>query len=838
MSFIGSRRAADGEQSKSKRFANGDSYTGSWQNQKPHGEGRYTWADGSTYDGYWRDGVRHGVGRFVWPSGAAYQGEWRDGYMHGTGTLDGPPCSEDPGGHAAALAALGYGGAGCSARYQGGWVRDSKHGLGKQLWSNGDVYEGLWRAGVPEGPGRYIFAEGSEYDGEWRDGLMAGHGTFVWASGERYEGQWKDGMQHGLGVLSLPDASLYDSQWQSGRRHGMCLYKPGDALSRRASLVQVASPGPGPAYAPPPSPGQPEAALHHDGNCRMQEGHHVTWAADPPDLRQHKLLRSFTRKPQQPPLPFPGAVAGGEGGGGSLALPAAIRVYDQGTIQQEWPLPQEEADYILTHMGQSRPESSFGWLLRKSSAGSGSPGPGGAGADKGKKKLGEAILKGHASYDLMLNLQLGIRYSISQMTAEACPKELAPQDYQLKVKQFFPQGGTEVTPVHSNEEFEWKDYCPMAFRKLRELYSLDAASYMLSLCSDAALRQLNSPGKSGSVFFLSHDDRFFVKTLRKGEVLLLYNMLPIYCKHMAHHPHSLLTRFFGLHRIKTVSKQVVYFVVMGNLFNTVVQLHKKFDLKGSRLGRTAGPSAAQDPHAICKDLDLHMTFKLEEGWLERLTDQLKADCSLLEACHIMDYSLLLGVNFRDRNGLMDEASVRMRPQNFAERSPTADYNSTFPRLAERVSKSKIPAEARSALLTLIRARLGGSRDAAAAARRSSVALYEPGVADPAVRHHRLGGASGATSAADQLALQLGQSHVQLGINMPALATTQGVKGMSGMAEGVVLYFGIIDILQDYNGAKRLEHRLKSLMHDSYSISVTDPKTYAQRFQSFLRSVFT
>ncbi|GFH24533.1 1-phosphatidylinositol-4-phosphate 5-kinase, partial [Haematococcus lacustris] len=220
------------------------------------------------------------------PKGAAYQGEWRDGYMHGTGTLDGPPCSEDPGGHAAALAALGYGGAGCSARYQGGWVRDSKHGLGKQLWSNGDVYEGLWRAGVPEGPGRYIFAEGSEYDGEWRDGLMAGHGTFVWASGERYEGQWKDGMQHGLGVLSLPDASLYDSQWQSGRRHGMCLYKPGEALSRRASLVQVASPGPGPGYAPPPSPGQPEAALHHDGNCRMQEGHHVTWAADTPDLRQ------------------------------------------------------------------------------------------------------------------------------------------------------------------------------------------------------------------------------------------------------------------------------------------------------------------------------------------------------------------------------------------------------------------------------------------------------------------------------------------------------------------------------------------------------------------------
>jgi len=29
------------------------------------------------------------------------------------------------------------------------------------------------------------------------------------------------------------------------------------------------------------------------------------------------------------------------------------------------------------------------------------------------------------------------------------------------------------------------------------------------------LRELPSPGKSGSVFFLSHDDRFIIKTMRK-----------------------------------------------------------------------------------------------------------------------------------------------------------------------------------------------------------------------------------------------------------------------------------------------------------------------------------
>ncbi len=43
--------------------------------------------------------------------------------------------------------------------------------------------------------------------------------------------------------------------------------------------------------------------------------------------------------------------------------------------------------------------------------------------------------------------------------------------------------------------------------------------------------------------------------------------------------------------------------------------------------------------------------------------------------------------------------------------------------------------------------------------------------------------------------------------------------------------------QDYNHSKRLEHGIKSLVHDSKTISVTDPQSYAQRFITFIRSVF-
>ena len=37
----------------------------------------------------------------------------------------------------------------------------------------------------------------------------------------------------------------------------------------------------------------------------------------------------------------------------------------------------------------------------------------------------------------------------------------------------------------------------------------------MQFAGDQALRELPSPGKSGSVFFLSHDDKYIIKTVRK-----------------------------------------------------------------------------------------------------------------------------------------------------------------------------------------------------------------------------------------------------------------------------------------------------------------------------------
>ena len=49
--------STSGSYRQSKKFPNGDTYSGGWRNGVPEGEGRYCWADGSTYEGGWR--VQH-----------------------------------------------------------------------------------------------------------------------------------------------------------------------------------------------------------------------------------------------------------------------------------------------------------------------------------------------------------------------------------------------------------------------------------------------------------------------------------------------------------------------------------------------------------------------------------------------------------------------------------------------------------------------------------------------------------------------------------------------------------------------------------------------------------
>ncbi|KAG4915453.1 hypothetical protein JHK87_053010 [Glycine soja] len=110
-------------------------------------------------------------------------------------------------------------------------------------------------------------------------------------------------------------------------------------------------------------------------------------------------------------------------------------------------------------------------------------------------------------------------------------KELRPGDFDSNEKFWtrFPSEGSKFTPQHHSVDFRWKDYCPMVFR---ELFAIDPADYMLAICGSDTLREMSSPGKSGSIFYLTQDDRFIIKTVKKSKVKVLIRMLPSYYQHV------------------------------------------------------------------------------------------------------------------------------------------------------------------------------------------------------------------------------------------------------------------------------------------------------------------
>ncbi|KAH9734888.1 phosphatidylinositol 4-phosphate 5-kinase 9 [Citrus sinensis] len=718
---------------------NGESYSGSLLGNLPEGLGKYIWSDGCIYEGEWRRGMRHGNGKIRWPSGTVYEGEFSGGYIHGTGTYIGSD----------------------GLTYKGRWRLNLKHGLGYQVYPNGDVFEGSWIQGAAEGPGKYTWANRDVYLGNMKGGKMSGKGTLTWTNGDSFEGSWLNGMMHGFGVYTWSDGGSYVGTWSRGLKDGKGTFYPNgiqlsvlqepylNALRIRGLLPDMRR--------------QTHAHAHHASSVEManakvpgnrgsrrisadkiskgnlinlEQSHRGNVSLE----RRWSLEVSFEKViGHDSSLELSESISEGmEKASDKNVAPILEREYIQGVLISEFVLNNSFSQ-------SSRREKRRQRKLVKE-----------------VKRPGETIIKGHRSYDLMLSLQLGIRYTVGKITPVQ-RRDVRASDFGPRASFWmnFPKEGSQLTPPHQSEDFKWKDYCPMVFRNLREMFKIDAADYMMSICGNDALRELSSPGKSGSIFFLSQDDRFMIKTLRKSEVKVLLRMLPTYHDHVRSYENTLVTKFFGLHRIKPSSGQKFRFVVMGNMFCTELRIHRRFDLKGSSLGRSTD-NIEIDENTTLKDLDLNYCFYLEPSWREDLLKQIEIDSKFLEAQQIMDYSLLLGVHYR-------------APQHL--RSLTTIREDGLGIVAEE--------------------------DCAVGFRNEKI------------------------------------QHIQLGVNMPARAEQIPGKqeDLFHQSYDVVLYLGIIDILQEYNMSKKIEHAYKSLQFDSISISAVDPTFYSHRFLEFIEKVF-
>ena len=213
----------------------------------------------------------------------------------------------------------------------------------------------------------------------------------------------------------------------------------------------------------------------------------------------------------------------------------------------------------------------------------------------------------------------------------------------------FSSLGNELTPS-VKYDFKFKDYAPWVFRSLREQsFHLDPADYLLSLTEKYILSELGSPGKSGSFFYFSRDYRFIIKTIHYNEHKFIRKILKDYHIHVRRNPHTLLSRFYGLHRVKLPRGRKIHFVIMNNLFPPHKDIHETYDLKGSTVGRLypEEDAAEKQNKVTLKDLNwINRGKRLELGPEKRafLTEQLKRDAQFLKMVYVMDYSLLVGVH--------------------------------------------------------------------------------------------------------------------------------------------------------------------------------------------------
>jgi 1-phosphatidylinositol-4-phosphate 5-kinase len=202
-------------------------------------------------------------------------------------------------------------------------------------------------------------------------------------------------------------------------------------------------------------------------------------------------------------------------------------------------------------------------------------------------------------------------------------------------------------------DFKFKDYAPWVFRELREAhFHLDPADYLLSLTEKYILSELGSSGKSGSFFYFSRDYRFIIKTIHHSEHKLLLSILKSYHAHVKSNPHTLLSRFYGLHRVKLPRGRKIHFVIMNNLFPPHRDIHETYDLKGSTVGRLyPEDKVAKNPRAVMKDVNwINRGKQLELGPEKQalLCEQLRRDTEWLKSVGVMDYSLLVGIHNMQR----------------------------------------------------------------------------------------------------------------------------------------------------------------------------------------------
>lgn len=413
-------------------------------------------------------------------------------------------------------------------------------------------------------------------------------------------------------------------------------------------------------------------------------------------------------------------------------------------------------------------------------------------------------------------------------------------DFSASHKLAFDLQGNELTPS-ARYDFKFKDYAPWIFRDLRKIFQIDAADYLVSLTGKYILSELGSPGKSGSFFYFSRDYRFIIKTLHHAEHKFLRSILQQYHQHAKQYPNTLISQFYGLHRVKTSFGKKIHFVVMNNLFPPHMDIHSTYDVKGSTVGRiTTEDDKRGNPRGTLKDLNWlnskqYLKFSNEKK--KAFLEQVEKDVQLLASLKIMDYSLLLGMhNMKDAtpSPTVAQTTTPERPGHVNTptspapliRTPSVSGQNYRHRDLRRMVTPREGPVTLSQLATQSSTPMTGSVVTAAHGTQSSPSI------------DRTLDQAGQVPLTTILSLEHG---LQQSVGMQHNIFYQFEGGIrsydsNGLPGDVIYFLGIIDLLTNYGPRKKLENMWKGFgksEETKQQISAVPPARYASRFRDFV-----
>ncbi|KAK8726908.1 hypothetical protein OTU49_010123 [Cherax quadricarinatus] len=404
----------------------------------------------------------------------------------------------------------------------------------------------------------------------------------------------------------------------------------------------------------------------------------------------------------------------------------------------------------------------------------------------GHRRVGEGgvvTYKKIGTSQLMGSIQLGIQQAVGSLASKP-ELDVLIQDFYVVETIFFPNTGSQSTPAHQYLDFRFKVYAPIAFRHFRDLFRIQPEDYLVSLCTEP-LRELSNPGASGSIFYLTNDDEFIIKTVQHKEAEFLQKLLPGYYMNLNQNPRTLLPKFFGLYNYQCNAKNI-RLITMNNLLPSSIKMHQRYDLKGSTYKRKASKYERSKESATFKDLDFMEHHPdgilLEAETYKALINTIARDCRVLTSFKIMDYSLLVGIHNLDL-AAKKKAQEKERRLNGGDGGVAEDGN-------------------------------GEGAEGSSLTRSRSI------------NRHKLVAHSTAMES-----IQADSDPIDEEDQVPP----GGIPARNAKGERLLLFLGIIDILQSFRLKKKLEHTFKSMIHDGDTISVHRPTFYAQRFLKFMEN---